>query len=158
MSQAIARQQVEKLIHEAFAEGRCGEYYMVDIETTPTGNVSVFVDGDEGVTLDACVQISRILQEILDQNPDIDGTYALEVSSPGVNRSLRFLRQYLKHIGRPLKITFQDGNELEGDLKEVGHETILVEVKPEEKKAKPVMHEIPFDSIKTAYVQVRFGK
>ena len=66
MSQTTALHHLEPLIRSAFEEGRCGEYYLVDLEVSPSKHIGVFVDGDEGVSLDTCTQISRILESILD--------------------------------------------------------------------------------------------
>ena len=158
MSQTTALHHLEPLIRSAFEEGRCGEYYLVDLEVSPTRHIGVFVDGDEGVSLDACAQISRILESILDQEPSLGGIYELEVSSPGVNRPLKFLRQYLKHVGRTLRVELISGGIVEGLLTSTGHDTITLDVKPVDKKSKPESHEIQFAEIKEAYVTIQFGK
>jgi ribosome maturation factor RimP len=158
MSQTLALHHLEPLIRSTFDEGRCGEYYMVDLEVFPSNRIVVYIDGDEGVSLDACTQISRILESVLDKEPTMGGIYVLEVSSPGVSRSLRFPRQYLKHVGRTLKIQLIDGTTIEGQLLNTGHDTISLEIRPADKKSKPELREIPFDQIKEAYVTIQFGK
>ena len=158
MSQTTALHHLEPLIRSTFESGRCGEYYLVDLEVTPSKHIGVFVDGDEGVSLDACTQISRILESILDQEPTLGGVYELEVSSPGVNRPLKFLRQYLKHVGRALRVEMTGGEIAEGVLTSTGHDTITLDLKPVDKKSKPESREIPFDEIKEAYVTIQFGK
>ena len=158
MSQSLALHQLEPLIRRTFEEGRCGEYYLVDLEVSPSNRIVVYIDGDEGVSLDACTQISRILESVLDQEPALDGKYELEVSSPGVSRPLKFPRQYLKHIGRTLQIKLGDGTKTEGQLVNTGHETITLQVKSKEQKGRVEMREIPFDTIREAFVTVSFGK
>ena len=158
MSQTTALHHLEPLIRSAFEEGRCGEYYLVDLEVTPSKHIGVFVDGDEGVSLDTCTQISRILESILDLEPSLGGVYELEVSSPGVNRPLKFPRQYLKHVGRTLRVELITGVIVEGILKNTSHDTISLELKPVDKKSQPESKEIPFDSIKEAFVTIQFGK
>ena len=158
MSQTVATNHLESLIRTAFEDGRCGEYYLVDLEIRPSGHIGVYIDGDEGVSLDTCTRISRILESILDQEPTLGGIYELEVSSPGITRPLRFLRQYAKHSGRTLIIELVNGNKIEGVLKNTGHESITVEIRPQDKKSKPEERVIPFDEIKEAYVTVQFGK
>lgn len=158
MSQSLASQQYESMIRQAFEEGRCGEYYMVDMEISPAKKIVVYIDGDEGVSLEACTQISRVLESMLDAEPGLGGVYELEVSSPGVNRPLKFPRQYLKHTGRILKISLTDGGQVEGKLINTGHDTITVEIKPTDRKQKPELHEIAFDRIREAYVTIQFGK
>lgn len=158
MSQTIATHHLETLIRTLFEEGRCGEYYLIDLEAKPSGHIIVYVDGDEGVSLDACTQISRVLESVLDQEPSLGGVYQLEVSSPGVNRSLRFPRQYLKHVGRTVRIEMSQGGQIEGVLMTAGHESITVEIKPKDKKGKPDVKVVPFGEIKEAYVTIQFGK
>lgn len=158
MSQNTAAQHLESLIRSAFEEGRCGEYYIVDLVVAPNHHIGVFIDGDEGVSLDTCTQISRILESILDAEPTLGGIYELEVSSPGVSRPLKFLRQYLKHVGRTLKIKLITYEQIEAVLKSIGTDSIQVEIKPQDKKSLPEAREIPFAEIKEAYVTVQFGK
>src|SRR5687768_2288781 len=143
MSQSSALHHFEPLIRSLFEEGRCGEYYLVDLEISPANRIVVYIDGDEGVSLDACTQISRVLESVLDKEPTLGGVYELEVSSPGVSRPLRFPRQYLKHVGRTLRIELTDGKKIEGQLINTGHESISLEIKPVDKKSKPEMREIP---------------
>ena len=158
MSQSLALHQLESLIRQTFEEGRCGEYYMVDLEVSPSNRIVVYIDGDEGVSLEACTQISRVLESVLDQEPVLGGVYVLEVSSPGVTRPLKFPRQYLKHVGRTLRVELTDGTKVEGKLMNTGHESISLEIKPNDKKGKIELREIPYEQIKEAYVTVQFGK
>lgn len=68
--------------------------------------VQVFVDTDAGVTIDQCAQISRELASEIEKENVIETSYRLEVSSPGIDKPLRFLRQYQKNVGRRIKVTF----------------------------------------------------
>jgi ribosome maturation factor RimP len=158
MSQTNTTHHLESLIRSAFEEGRCGEYYLVDLETSSSGHITAYIDGDEGVSLDACTQISRILESILDEEPTLGGIYTLEVSSPGVSRPLKFPRQYLKHVGRTLRIQLVNGEHVEGELKTTSHDAVTLEVPSKEKKGKPEMKEIAFAEIDEAYVTVSFKK
>jgi ribosome maturation factor RimP len=130
----------------------------VDLEISPSKKIAVFIDGDEGVSLDACTQISRVLESVLDEEPTLGGVYELEVSSPGVSRPLRFPRQYLKHMGRTLRLEMTGGAKVEGLLENTSRDSISLEIKSPEKKCVPESREIPFVLIKEAYVTVQFGK
>ena len=158
MSQTTATHHLESLIRSIFEEGRCGEYYLVDLETSSSGHITAYIDGDEGVSLDACTQISRILEAVLDEEPTLGGVYTLEVSSPGVTRPLKFPRQYLKHVGRTLRVELVNGEKLEGELKTTTHDTITLEIPSKEKKGMPELKEVRFADIEEAYVTVSFGK
>jgi ribosome maturation factor RimP len=68
----------------------------------------LYIDKDGGVTLDDCSAVSRELTEILDVEDFIQGNYNLEVSSPGLNRSLKKPSDYERYTGRLVKIrTFE---------------------------------------------------
>lgn len=66
--------------------------------------VEIFVDSDDGISLDQCSAISRELSQLLDQADIIQGRYRLDVSSPGLDKPLKLLRQYKKNTGRNCKI------------------------------------------------------
>jgi ribosome maturation factor RimP len=158
MSSNTAAPHIESLIHAIFKEGRCGDFYIVDIEIKGNNQIVVYVDGDEGLSLENCKQISRTIESVLDEEQTLGGIYGLEISSPGVNRPLKFLRQYIKHIGRLLQIKMLDGTEVEGLLKECVANGVLIEITPKEKKGVPEVKEILFDDIQETYVKVQFGK
>ena len=62
--------------------------------------VDIFVDAEPGVTTDLCSDISREVADAFEKKDLIKGAYELVVSSPGIERPLRFSWQYKKHIGR----------------------------------------------------------
>lgn len=68
--------------------------------------VQLFVDTDRGITIKQCAEISRDLSRVFDEERLFDGNYQLEVSSPGIGRPLKLLRQYHKNIGRRFRVKF----------------------------------------------------
>ncbi len=84
---------------------------LVDIEYKREGRQMVlrfFIDKTGGITLDDCADVSRELSTVLDVEDIIPGKYVLEVSSPGLNRPLKKESDYLRYIGRLVKIkTFE---------------------------------------------------
>jgi ribosome maturation factor RimP len=68
--------------------------------------VRVLVDRPGGIDLEGCAQASRVLSPLLDNRPDLvpEGSYQLEVSSPGAERTLRTVDQYHRYIGSPITI------------------------------------------------------
>lgn len=68
----------------------------------------VFVDTETGITLDQCVALSREISDILDTHDLIAGRYRLEVSSPGLDRPLKTIRDFKKNLGRQVKIFYRD--------------------------------------------------
>jgi ribosome maturation factor RimP len=72
--------------------------------------VQAFIDTDPGIAIEACAEISRELAQELDRAEIIQGSYRLEVSSPGIDKPLRLLRQYRKNVGRLFRVTHQSGS------------------------------------------------
>lgn len=126
--------------------------FTVDIESGPAG-VSVYIDGDEGVSIDQCQQVNRHLQRVLEEDEDFFTRYSLEVSSPGVDRPLKMWRQYQKHTGRTLEVKLTNGTVHEGRLKDMAATGIILEVT--RKKTRETL-EIPFESIKESFVKISF--
>jgi ribosome maturation factor RimP len=76
-----------------------------DLEVTGAGKgrrVRVVVDG-QGLDVDRLAEVSRGLSRLLDHETDLDGSYQLEVSSPGLERKLRRPGHYVKSVGREVK-------------------------------------------------------
>jgi ribosome maturation factor RimP len=84
---------------------------LVDVEYKREGRSMVlrlFLDRDGGITLDDCASVSRELSEILDVEDFIQGHYSLEVSSPGLNRPLRAEKDFLRYLGKLVRIKTYD--------------------------------------------------
>jgi ribosome maturation factor RimP len=64
----------------------------------------IFIDGENGVGVDDCAKVSRQLGAVLDVEDPISGKYTLEVSSPGLDRSLFALKQYAAYVGSTIKL------------------------------------------------------
>lgn len=101
---------------------------------TGTQTIEVYIDGDDGVTIDQCARVSRELGFLLETDNVVQGRYRLNVSSPGADRPLVLPRQYRKHIGRPLRVMYRpDGEDasetLDGKLTAVDASGIEVETK-----------------------------
>ena len=119
--------------------------------------VLVLVDGDEGVTIDSCAQLSRKISAELEEKDIMEGAYRLEVSSPGVEFPLKFERQYPKHIGRKVKVSLNDGSEKVGKLKEVGSGYVTVDEEIQEGKKTNLQEvQIKLEDIKSMIVLVSF--
>ena len=107
---------------------------------TSTQKIVVMVDGDNGITVEHCADLSRSLGETLETDPILDGPFTLEVGSPGVDYPLDSPRLYAKNIGRSLKIELADGSTQEGELlaaTEAGIELAVIDKKKKPKWVKP---------------------
>ncbi|HET7179547.1 MAG TPA: ribosome maturation factor RimP [Chryseosolibacter sp.] len=119
--------------------------------------VLVIVDGDAGVTIDDCADLSRKLsKEFEDRSFFGEENYILEVSTPGLDQPLKLRRQFQKNIGRKLKVKLQDSQE-EGTLMEVTEEHIMIrQQRGAGKKMEEKEIRISFTEIDKAFVLVSF--
>ncbi len=78
--------------------------------------MKVFIDGDQGISIEKCVMYNRALYKRLEEMQFFpDGDFSLEVSSPGLDEPLKLLRQYKKNVGRLVEIVLQDWLEDRGE-------------------------------------------
>jgi ribosome maturation factor RimP len=74
---------------------------------SPGWVLRLFLDRPEGITVEHCAQMSRVLGDLLDVADVISNPYHLEVSSPGLNRPLRKPGHFLKQLGRVVEVRTQ---------------------------------------------------
>ncbi|HLZ16274.1 MAG TPA: hypothetical protein VKQ08_04515 [Cyclobacteriaceae bacterium] len=116
---------------------------------------TLILDGDQGITIDDCAAVSRSINESLET--EVPDPYTLEVSTPGLDHPLKLTRQYRKNIGRGLKVVKKDKGVVNGELKEVTEEKIVVAIASGQgKKMELKNSEIPFVEIEKAFVTVSF--
>jgi ribosome maturation factor RimP len=151
-------QTVSDLLTQQLESEALKGYYVVDLRVKPTHNIKIFVDGDEGITIEKCVSINRTLYKQLEEMALFpEGDFSLEVSSPGLDEPLKLHRQYKKNLGRLVEVTLNDGTKVEGKLTEVNEDHIIVEeTRGKNKKQQLISHNFLFDNIKTTKIQVVF--
>jgi ribosome maturation factor RimP len=134
--------------------------FLVAISINESFKVIITLDGDDGVNLQDCIDVSRAIDNNLDRE---EQDYALEVASAGVSSPLTMERQYYKNIGRTLKVK-TNTETLEAVLEKVSDKTILLswtsrEPKKIGKGKETIEHkrEIPYTEIKEAVVTIIFN-
>lgn len=147
---------VEQMVQAIIADDPA--IFLVDIRIKPTNNIKLFLDGDQGITVEKCIVINRALYKQLEGSglfPDDD--FSLEVSSPGLDEPLKLFRQYTKNVGRPVEVLLKDGVKIEGKMTEAREDAITVEeTRGKNKKKEIIQHQVPFDSIKSTKIQITF--
>ncbi|WP_103503980.1 MULTISPECIES: ribosome maturation factor RimP [Streptomyces] len=135
-----------------------------DVTVTQAGKRRVLqvvvdtVDGDEGVSLDQCAELSRAVSEKLDADDRMGGdSYVLEVSSPGADRPLTERRHYRRARGRLVRLQLREGGELTARVLEVDEDGLDLEV-PGEKGRKPKPRRVEFADITGARGEVEFSR
>ena len=150
---------VKKLIDEAVAENP--SLFLVEWSISVDNAIQVLVDGDQGLSIDEIVRISRHVEHNLDRE---ESDFSLNVSSAGVGSPLTIPRQYMKNLGRTLKVTkTEGGKDLEGELVSADEESITLkwmarEPKPVGKGKHDVEKEekVQYTDIKKAIVKITF--
>lgn len=111
-----------------------------DIEYVKEGSdwyLRIYIDKPEGVNIDDCENVSRALSDELDKEDFIADAYILEVSSPGLGRTLKKDKHLEKSIGEEVEIKtykpIDKQKEFQGTLKAFDAESITIETEQEEK-------------------------
>lgn len=148
--------RVTELVEEKIADRP--DLFLVEVQMHGNGILSILVDGDNGVAISDCADISRHVGFHLEEENVIEQAYRLEVSSPGLDTPLKSLRQYQKNISRSVNVKLRDGNKREGKLISADESGIRLEesVKEKGKKAELVENSIPFSDIAETKVLVSF--
>lgn len=132
--------------------------FLVSIKIKPINNIKIYLDSDDGISIEKCVKYNRKLYALIEEKAMFpEGNFSLEISSPGVDEPLKLHRQYTKNIGRNILITFNDATQKEGKLVEVTASDIIIEqTTGKGKNLVTQQHIIPFENIKTTTVQIQF--
>ena len=94
---------LKALVEEALA---ATDLFLVELKGNSTQTkFQIAIDGDNGVSIGQCSQVSRYVSRKLDEMELPEKAFTYEVSSPGADLPLKMFRQYNKHIGRTLEVT-----------------------------------------------------
>lgn len=152
------RAQVEQLLNDFLAERE--DLFLIDIKFSAADHIRVILDGDNGVTLQDCLDASRAIEFNMDRD---EHDFSMEVMSAGLSEPLSSPRQYRKNIGRSLELLMKDSTEIEGELIKVEEERITLILKY--RKPKDIgkgkvdvveEREILYSDIKKALVAIKF--
>lgn len=124
----MLKAQVEELLEKALKENKT--LFLVDLSITPDNTIKIVLDGDEGVNLKDCINVSRAIEHNLDRE---EHDFSIEVTSSGATEPIVLARQFTKNIGRKLVVKTATEN-FEGDLSEATVDSITLEWKVREPK------------------------
>ena len=147
ISQSEISQKIQNVVEQL-------GYLLIDIEFRGDDRnriIEIFIDSENGILTSDCVDVSRACGSIIEEEDLIESKYRLDVSSPGIDRPLKFIEQYKKNVGRSFKLEFEDqmAEKFEGKLIAVNNEILKFEIN---KKTE----EVNINKIKSAKVIVRF--
>ena len=151
------KEKVSRLLEEGLLEKPT--LFLIDLTITESFKIIVTLDGDNGVALQDCIDISRSIDSNLDRE---EHDFSLEVASAGVSSPLKHIRQYKKNVGRILQVETDSVN-IEAKLVEANDDFIVMEWEAREpkkigkgKETVQKKQEISYTQIKRAIVIIIF--
>ena len=133
--------------------------FLIDLNITDSFKIIVNLDGDEGVALQDCIDVSRAIENNLDRE---EQDFSLEVASVGVGSPFKMVRQYKKNVGRTLIVKLA-AQTIEAELVEANDNFIILSWEAREpkkvgkgKETVQKTQQIPYAEIKEAIVTVTF--
>lgn len=152
------REKVEVLVNEFLAERE--DLFLIETKISAGQDITVILDGDDGVTLQDCLDASRAIEFNLDREEE---DFSLQVMSAGLSEPLVTPRQFRKNIEREIEIWLKNDEEIEGELTEVSETNITLILKYRRPKLigkgkEDVVEErvIALEDIRKALVKVKF--
>ena len=154
----MLREKVTQLLQEAMDENP--SLFLISLDIQGNNEIKVTIDGDQGVTVQDCITVSRKVEHNLDREEE---DFSLEVMSVGATTPLQQTRQYKKNVGRSLEVKTNTGAKFEGTLQEATDENVTLTWKAREPK--PVgkgkvtvqkTETIPYENIVQAKVMIKF--
>ena len=135
----MINKDVVKTLVEEWLQGN--DYFLVDIIFGTDDRIVIEIDHADGVWIEDCAELSRFLQEKLGEEL---GDYELEVGSAGIGQPFKVIQQYRNHIGKEVEVLHQNGQKVQGLLKEVSEDGAQFVVTVKEKqhvegKKRPVL-------------------
>jgi ribosome maturation factor RimP len=153
----ISQKYIRGLVEQKIADM---PYFLVDVNVSSANSIRVEIDGDEGVNIADCVQISRHIEGSLDRE---DQDFELTVSSAGMDQPFKILRQYQRYMNRDVTVKTNSGEKIVGKLIAADENEAVIETSRKERlegrKKKELIIEnktIPMTEIKETKVVISF--
>ncbi len=116
------------------------EAFVVEVKVSPTNRIYVEIDSINGLSIDYCVIISKLIESQIDREQE---DFELEVSTSSISAPFKVFNHYKKNIGREVELITLDNIKRTGVLKEVTTDNFTLEnealQKVEGKKKKQVV-------------------
>lgn len=123
----INKDTVRSIVEE-WLDGK--EYFLVDIEISPDDRIVVEIDHADGVWIEDCVELSRLIEDHLSRDEE---DYELEVGSAGLGQPFKVAQQYHCFVGKDVEVLDADGKKYKGVLKAVEGNDFTVTVQEKQK-------------------------
>ncbi|MDQ3049940.1 MAG: ribosome assembly cofactor RimP [Bacteroidota bacterium] len=152
----VTKERIEKIVNEWIKSTEC---FLVDVKTAP-GRIAISIDKPAGVTIEECSSLNRFITDTLDPEM-VWETNELEVGSPGMDQPFKVYQQYLRRIGREIRVITLDGHVYKGRLEaadENGFELLeTISRKVDKKKVvSEIKHQLLYSKIKETKLLLSF--
>ena len=107
-------------------------YDIVNVKENRTSIYRIFITSKDGINLDKCAEVSRMISPLLDVHEPLGGNYNLEVSSPGIERKLKRSEHYIASVGEKIQVKDYDKEIVVGTLKSADEDGIVLLTENEE--------------------------
>ena len=137
----MKKEEIIQAVEAAVAERGC---FIVDVTVNAMNDVEIVLEKEDGIVdWDDCAAIDKVVHEAFDQDVE---DYSLTVSSAGLDRPFKVLKQYLKAVGSKVDVKFKGGRRLVALLKAATEEAVTLQYTAMEavegkKKKEKVEHE-----------------
>jgi Uncharacterized protein conserved in bacteria len=137
----MKREEIIRAVETAVQERGC---FIVDVTVNAMNDVEIVIEKEEGIVdWDDCAAIDAVVHAAFDQDVE---DYSLTVSSAGLDRPFKVLRQFLKAVGQKVDVKFKGGRRLVATLTAATEESVTLqytalEVVEGRKKKEKVEHE-----------------
>lgn len=145
----IDKIKVLEIVSEAL-EGT--DKYLISLKITPDNRIYVDLDGDSGINIDDCIEVSRKVENTLNRDEE---DFELNVSSAGADAPLKLPRQYRRHVGRELEVVTFGDESYQGTLTQCDNESFVIQTKGT-KKVAPQVLTFNYADVKTAKIVLKF--
>ena len=138
------KEQIIQAVETAVKERGC---FLVEVTVSAENDIEIVIEKEEGIVdWEDCAAIDKVMHEAFDQDVE---DYALTVSSAGLDRPFKVLRQYQKAIGTPVDVKFKGGKRLiatltSADEESIGLQYTALEAVEGKKKKEKVEHDEKF--------------
>lgn len=157
MINKITKENIEQIV-TSFIEGT--DIFIVEISISKSNTIQISIDSNQGIDIDTCVELSRHIEQQFDREQE---DFELTVASAGLSEPFKVHQQYLKNVGKLVKVLTADNKKYIGTLISVNEQEIvltyteMVKTGPKGKK-KEVESTVtlPFSTIKKTVLEIIF--
>lgn len=152
------RNKVESLLNDFLAQRE--DLFLIDVKISAGNDIIIILDGDNGVSIQDCLDCSRAVENNLDRE---EQDFSLQVMSAGLSEPLTLPRQYQKNIGREVELLLENSEKIKGEIVKVEQEAVTLLLryrKPKDiGKGKVDVEEervFPLSEIKKSVIVIKF--